>query len=458
MLSGRVRLTLLALVSGTALLAGCTSQEAPPIDVGTVTRATVTEVVEAPANVAARATVTVSAPAAGTVATLAVKDGQQVARGQVLLRIDSPTATRALAQAREADAQVASAGGGVSVPRLDLAGLRRSSGTLDQAFRDARAAATAIPDPQLRSEALARVSTAEAEYRAAQASINRSISQLNAGLASLGRLGASLAQAQRTQTRAAVEAAQAAVDALTVRSPIAGTVVFGSGGGSPGSSGGDLSALVSQLPSSVQGQASSVLGSGPAAGAGGATGVTGILEVGTPVTPGGTLLTVTDVSALSLAAAVDETDVLLVTPGVTADVELDAVPGATYPGTVRSVDLQPTASSRGGVSFQVRLSLGAGTTAGGTPAPVPRPGMSAVARLKVRTATDAVSVPAASVFRDGPRDAVWVVQDGTARRRDVQLGAQGDDRVEVTTGLTVGDRVIVRGADRVTEGQQVSPS
>jgi RND family efflux transporter MFP subunit len=169
------------------------------------------------------------------------------------------------------------------------------------------------------------------------------------------------------------------------------------------------------------------------------------------------LLTITDVSALSLRASVDETDVLLVKPGIGADVELDAVPGAVYAATVRSVDLQPTTSARGGVSYLVRLTLAAGTTEEGAAAPQPRPGMSAVARLKVRTATDAVSVPAAAVFRDGARDTVWVVDGGRAHRREVTLGAQGDDRVEVATGLTLGQTVVVKGADRVTEGQQIGP-
>ncbi|MFZ0160246.1 MAG: efflux RND transporter periplasmic adaptor subunit, partial [Kineosporiaceae bacterium] len=181
------------------------------------------------------------------------------------------------------------------------------------------------------------------------------------------------------------------------------------------------------------------------------------VEVGSPVTAGSALLTITDVSTLSLSASVDETDVLLVRSGVAADVELDAVPGASYAATVRSVDLQPTTSARGGVSYLVRLGLSAGRTDSGAAAPAPRPGMSAVVRLKVRTATDAISVPAAAVFRDGARDAVWVLQDGTARRREVDLGAQGDDLVEVARGLSVGESVVVKGADRVADGQRVEP-
>ena len=440
-----------------AVLAGCSGAAPPAVDVGSVERGEVTEVVEAPANVVAKATATVTAPAAGTVVGLDVADGQTVTAGQVLLRLDSPVARQNLDAARRADAQVAAAGSGGAAPRIDLAGLRQSDTIADRAFAQARTAAAGIPDPQLRAQALAQIAAAQADHRAARAALGRAVDQLGAGLGSLTQLTSSLAKAQRAQTRAAVAAATATVDALTVRSPIAGTVVLGGSGSGSSGAAPDVASVLQQLPAGAQAQAQALLpGSGAAAGGGaGSASVTALPAVGVPVSPGSALFTVTDVSALSLTASVDETDVLLVRPGVVADVELDAVPGAVYPATVRSVDLQPTTSSRGGVSYGVRLTLGGGRTETGEAAPAPRPGMSAVARLKVRTAKGAASVPASAVFRDGARDTVWVVQAGRAHRREVRLGAQGDERVEVTSGLAIGDRVVVRGADRVTEGQQV---
>ena len=85
------------------------------------------------------------------------------------------------------------------------------------------------------------------------------------------------------------------------------------------------------------------------------------------MTSGQPILTVTDTSTLSLTAQVDETDVLLVQAGVPASAELDAVPDATYDAAVTSIDPTPTTSSRGGVTYVVRLSLGRGT------APAARP-------------------------------------------------------------------------------------
>ncbi len=441
----------LAVTAAVPALAGCTSSPPPDIRVAAVGTGTVTEVVQAPANVVARATAAISAPASGTVKAVMVKDGAQVRVGQVLLTIDSPQAVAALKSAQDADKRAASTGS-VSVSKVSSQGLTQADAAATQAFATARQAAEQIPDPTLKAQALAQLATAQAQYDAARGAAASALQQANAGLGGLQRAAASLAEAQRAQTRASLAAAQATVAGLTVRAPIAGTVVLG--GVSAGSATSSTSSLLSQLPSSLQSQAQSLLG-GSASGSGSSASVVGVLEPGTPVTPGAGLLTVTDVSTLSLTASVDETDILTVKPGVKADVDFDAVPDASYAAVVTSVDLAPTTSSRGGVSYLVRLSLGGGTNTDGTPAPDPRPGMSAVASLNVLTATDVVSVPAAAVFRDNSRDAVWVVRGGIASKRTVVLGAQGDASVQVVSGVSVGDRIVVKGADKVTEGQRV---
>lgn len=244
----------------------------------------------------------------------------------------------------------------------------------------------------------------------------------------------------RALAASALQSARATVDALTVRAPIDGVVTYGAS--APTSSAG-ADSLLSSLPGVLQGAASSLLG-----GAGGTPAVTtNDLSVGAPVGSGTPLLTVTDLSSLGLSAEVDETDVLLVKTGVTAEIQLDAVPSSSYAGVVTGVDLSPMSSAGGGVGYRVRLTL--------TGQPQPRPGMSAVVRLSVREAKDAVSVPSAAVVRDGVDDVVFVVDDGVVRRRKVEVGAQGTDRVEVRSGLAVGDRVVVRDADGLRDGQRV---
>ena len=432
------------------LLAGCGGGGATGVRTATVGRGTVTEVVEAPGSITARASAVVTASATGSVGDLRVHDGQHVDAGQVLLRIDSPDARRSLTQAKDADRQAAEAADADLDPPAVPTSSRSADRTAQQAFQQARDAAQAIPDATARAQALSAAAAAQAQYDTARAQADQAIANFNAGIGSLGRALASLSAAQRVQTRAAVQLAQRAVDALVVRAPIAGTV--GLGGTQPDASAGALSGALSQLPESLQGVAGSALGG---AGAPSSGGVTGQLVVGTPVASGQQLLTVTDASGLALTAQVDETDVLLVRPGVQASADLDAVPGAHYDATVRAVDVAPQSSTAGSVAYVVRLELGRGTTADGGTAPTPRPGMSAVIDLSVRTARDVVAVPAAAVFRDGQRDVVWAVRAGTARKQPVQVGAQGADLVEIRRGVTTGATVVVAGADKVRAGQRL---
>jgi multidrug efflux pump subunit AcrA (membrane-fusion protein) len=434
------------LVLGSALTA-CRGSDTASIVVGDVGRSTVVEVVEAPADAVPNATTTVTSPASGTVAVLKVRDGQTVEAGRVVMVIDSPQAQRALSQAQAA--QAAASGSTVSINPIDITAARqRADAAAARAFDAARQAAKAIPDPTTRAQALAQVAQAQAQYRAAAAQASAALAQVNAGVTSLTEAANSLGAAQQTQTALAVAAAQRAVDGLRVRAPIAGRVVLGSGSGGGSNA---ASSLASSLPSGLASQAQSLLGGGSSS----SSTTSASVHAGSPVSAGSTLLTITDSEPMTLRAQVDETDILLVHRGVRADVQFDAVSGASYQGRVLSVDVNPTTSSRGGVAYPVRLALGPGHYADGRLAPRPLPGMSAVAALQVRRAVNAIAVPASAVFREGSQDFVWLVTDGTAGKHSVTLGAQGEAEVQVVSGLSEGDQIVTHGADQVSDGQSV---
>lgn len=442
-----------AVAVSAALLTGC-SGDKTDIRTAAVGRSTVSEVVEAPATVRAAATTTLTSPATGEVEQVLVKDGQRVAAGSLLVQISSPQTEAQLRQAKSALAQVEA--NGPSSPALLSGGPQSQADTTAQtAFDSARKAAAGITDPRLKATALTQIATAQHQYQLAAAQARAAIGAINSGIGNLNSALASLTAAQRLQAQTAVQVAQSAVDALEVTAPIAGTVQLGGETPVGGSTGTDLSGVLSQLPAGAQQQAATALG-GASTQSGAGVQTTGPLTPGTPVSTGTTLASIVDLSALSLQADVDETDVFLVKPGVKAEAQLDAVPGARYTATVASVGLSPTQSARGGVSYRARLTLAAGTMPDGSAAPTPRPGMSAVADLRVRTARNAISVPATAIVHDGDRDAVWVVQGKLARRQTVTIGTQGEDVVAVTDGLEVGQRVVVRGADQVREGQELS--
>jgi len=446
-----VKRTAALLLTG-LLVSGCSGDDDPRVETAEVGRATVAEVVEAPGSVGARATAALTAPADATVAEVLVEDGAAVAAGAVLVRLSSPSAQERLDAARSALARAEDAV--VPVPRADLRPLQDSLDAAAAAsFAAGRSAAALVTDPHARARAVQQVDDAERSYATSSAAARASLDQVDASADGLEAALAAVTDSQRASASAAVVAAQATVDALAVTAPIAGVVTLGAGEASAGGSG-ELAGLVDSLPEAVRGSAEQALG-GAAAGGGAATTTSPGLAVGTPVRSGSPLLTVTDVSALTVTAEVDETDVLLVKAGTPALVEVDAVPGAEYPATVTAVDLAPTTSAGGGVTYGVRLALRGGRTADDAPAPAPRPGMSAVVDLQVRTAEDAVAVPSASVVRDGSADAVFVVEAGRAVRREVRVGAQGEELVQVLAGLEPGARVVVRDADRLRDGQAV---
>ena len=419
---------------------------------------TVAQIVEASATVTARAQVTVSAPAGGSVAELDVADGQKVTAGQILGRISSPSAQQELTASQQAVKQAKSGTAG-SIPATSssfsatAASARKKS---DQAFAAAKQAAEQITDPQLQQAVLDQISAAQSTYDTAFSTLSQTITEFQNGLASAGQVLKALGSTQVAQAQAAEQIAQQTVDALTITAPISGTVTLGTGsaGGSAGSLSG-VSALLAQASgtgSSTGSGAQQALG---ALSGGGDTSSTTPISDGVPVSSGGTLFTVTDASALSVTAQVDETDILLVKPGVTASIELNGVQGATYQGTVQSVDPNGTTSSTGGVTYTVHLSLDAGTLPGGGAAPQPLPGMSAIANLDVLTAVHVLSIPSAALLTSGNTVSVWLVRNGVAQSRTIVLGAQGDKSVQVVGGLADGDRIVTAGADKVTAGEHV---
>jgi len=77
-------------------------------------------------------------------------------------------------------------------------------------------------------------------------------------------------------------------------------------------------------------------------------------------------------------------------------------------------------------------------------------------QLNVRTIKDAVVVPVAAVRHGSAGDYVFVLKDDrTVAVRQVMRGQATVDKVQIATGLEVGERVITEGADRLRDGSRV---
>ena len=74
----------------------------------------------------------------------------------------------------------------------------------------------------------------------------------------------------------------------------------------------------------------------------------------------------------------------------------------------------------------------------------------------LRNPREALLVPEAALLQQGEEHfVVRVGEDGSAERRQVQIGARRPGEVEILDGLAAGDRVITHGNDKVRPGQRV---
>jgi hypothetical protein len=79
-------------------------------------------------------------------------------------------------------------------------------------------------------------------------------------------------------------------------------------------------------------------------------------------------------------------------------------------------------------------------------------------RAPVETATPRARllVPKAAVRSEAGRDVVFVVRDDRVERRAVTAGAADGDQIEIVSGLTAGEKVVVDGPATMKDGDKVT--
>ena len=73
-----------------------------------------------------------------------------------------------------------------------------------------------------------------------------------------------------------------------------------------------------------------------------------------------------------------------------------------------------------------------------------------------RTIPDAVTVPLFAIVDKGGERMVCIEKDGIAESRTISIGVIEGDRVQITSGLEVGDHLIVKGHTEVEDGMKVT--
>jgi membrane fusion protein (multidrug efflux system) len=170
------------------------------------------------------------------------------------------------------------------------------------------------------------------------------------------------------------------------------------------------------------------------------------VQGGDIVSPNTRLFLVADLSTLVVRMPVSEMEVAQLRTGQEVALRVDALGGATYPGRVRRIF--PAADS---VSRLVPVEI----AVTGSATSELRPGYTVRALLRLDTRDNALVVPTRAVLGAAGARSVFIVKGGLAERRGVRVGPDVDGRVEVFSGLALGDTIIVAGNSLVREGGQV---
>ncbi|MGW5161544.1 efflux RND transporter periplasmic adaptor subunit [Nonomuraea wenchangensis] len=150
----------------------------------------------------------------------------------------------------------------------------------------------------------------------------------------------------------------------------------------------------------------------------------------------GTFISLGDLDELQVQAMVTESDVNRLQLGQQAGITLATRPGERYTGTVTAI--APTATRDGQL---VRYSV---TLAFDKPPTGLMLGQTASVTVTTDAAADAVYVPAAAVrSRPDGAQVITVRSDGRDLAKVVETGVRGDQYVEVTSGLTERDQVVI---------------
>lgn len=175
--------------------------------------------------------------------------------------------------------------------------------------------------------------------------------------------------------------------------------------------------------------------------------------IGTPLKAGQTIstglssqmiiATIADLSNLEIYLAVDETDISSIAVGQNVSFTVDAYTDKTFNGTVKSIS-RGTKGNMGTTSstvvyYTVKVQISGNETNELLPT------MTARASIHGREAKDALVVPLTAIRSDKAGEYVYKIENGKPVRTTVKTGITGDTSVQITSGLSEGDEIVISG-------------
>jgi len=169
---------------------------------------------------------------------------------------------------------------------------------------------------------------------------------------------------------------------------------------------------------------------------------------GESVTPASVLFDIVALQSIYLEAQVPEIEIAQVRQGMDADVTIDSIPNRKFAGTVREIIPVADPAVK---AFRVRVAV---LTRPGDPQ-LPAGGFSR-ATIHVGRRIQTLSVPKSAVKSETGERYVFVVENGKAKRTNIEVGLTDDTDVEVLKGLQPGDPIVAVASPALVDGTAVT--
>lgn len=168
-------------------------------------------------------------------------------------------------------------------------------------------------------------------------------------------------------------------------------------------------------------------------------------DVGEYVSPQGKVATIVRVNPLRIRIDIPEQTIPEVHVGQSVSMSTSAWPDKNFSGRIARIAPNVTANSRT-LTVEAEIENSSG---------VLKPGQFATVRILQARAAPAVLVPARAVITESSVSRVFVVKNGRAEQRLIQVGQAEGDLVEVKSGVTAGEQVATSNVEQLSDGMGV---
>ncbi len=155
-----------------------------------------------------------------------------------------------------------------------------------------------------------------------------------------------------------------------------------------------------------------------------------------------TILKVMNIAVVKLEVSASEDLITKIKKYKEVKVKLDAYPDKSFTGTIN--DISPTIDplSR---TFKVTIHIR-------NPHYILKPGMFARVVLELEKHKEVICIPQGAVFNRGLDNYIYIVEGNKAKLKQVKLGLQDLEKVEIVEGLLENEEVVIRGVENLQDG------